>query len=78
MAGNNYIEGIKENVLRLETSLRRRYRMIMPQKIEYAANGKRLSVVEKSQIFNYPAEKVQRLFNCISGKISNITGGMSG
>ena len=48
--------------------------MIMPQKIQYAAKCKRLSVVEKKTIFNSPAGKVLRLFNCIPGKIRYITG----
>ena len=72
--GWQQLEGIKENILRPETSWTRRDRMIMPQKIKYAANGKRLSVVEKRQIFNSSAGKVQRVFNCIPGKIRNITG----
>ena len=38
------------------------------------ANGKRLSRVEKRQIYNCPSRKVQRLFNCIPGAIRNLTG----
>ncbi|MCP4255418.1 MAG: hypothetical protein GY775_18840 [Candidatus Scalindua sp.] len=63
--GWQQLEGIKENILRLETRWRGRGRMIMPKKIRYAANGKLLSVKERGQIFNSPAGKVQRLFNCI-------------
>ena len=72
--GWQQLEGIKENVLRLETRWRGRNRMIMPNKIRHAANGKILSVAERGQIFNSPAGKVQRLFNCIPGKIRNLTG----
>ncbi len=46
----------------------------MPKKIRYAANGKLLSVKERAQIFNSPAGKVQRLFNCIPSQIRNLTG----
>ena len=49
------MEGIKENVLRLQTRWNRRTRMIVPQVIPYSANGKRISVVEKRQIFEYPS-----------------------
>ncbi|MCP4348693.1 MAG: hypothetical protein GY795_24710 [Desulfobacterales bacterium] len=44
------------------------------KKIDKAPNGKRLSVKERNQISNSPAGNVQRLFNCIFGKIRNITG----
>ncbi len=70
--GWQQLEGIKENILRKETGWRGRDRMIMPKR--NAANGKDLSVVERGQIFNSPAVKVQRLFNCIPGKIRNLTG----
>ena len=45
--GWQQLEGIKENVLRLETSWNGRTRMIVPQVIQYSANGKRILVVEK-------------------------------
>ena len=52
----------------------RRDRRIISPKIPDMANGKRLSRVEKRQIFNCPSRKVQRLFNCIPGSIRNLTG----
>ena len=52
---------------------KKRYRTMIVSKIPNYANGKRLSRVEKNQIYNSPANKTQRLFNCIPGKIRNIT-----
>ena len=48
--------------------------MIMLKKVNYAANGKCLSVAEKTHIFNSPWGKVQSLLNCIPAKIRNIKG----
>ena len=67
------LEGIKENILRLEASWTRRDRRIIPLNVPYAAKGKSRSRLEKWQIFNSPAGKVQTLFNCIPAKIRNIT-----
>jgi len=72
--GWQQLEGIKENIMKLEARWMGRGRMIMPKKIRYAANGKLLSVKERGQIFNSPAGKVQRLFNCIPRQIRNLTG----
>ena len=79
--GWQQLEGIKENVLRLtamrrerETEMETRDRKMMSLKIPDNENGKRLSRVEKRQIYNCPARKIQRLFNCIPGKIRNLTG----
>ena len=72
--GWQQIEGLKENVLRLKTSWTGRYRTIISTKIPNDANGKRLSRVEKSLIYNCPARRAQRLFNSIPGKLRNITG----
>ena len=66
--------GNKENIQKLNVSWMKRDRRMMSLKIPYAANGKCLSRVQKRQIFNCPAGIVQRLFNCIPGKIRNITG----
>ena len=66
------MEGIKENVLRLVASDTRRDRRIISPKIRDYANGKRLTRVEKRQIYNCPSRKVQRLFNCIPGWIRNL------
>ena len=70
--GWQQLEGIKENVLRLVASDTRRDRGIISPKIRDYANGKRLTRVEKSQIYNCPSRKVQRLFNCIPGWIRNL------
>ena len=72
--GWQQLEGIRENVLRLTASGGRRERRIISPKIPNSANGKRLSRVEKRQIYNCPARKTQRLFNCIPGTIRNLTG----
>ena len=79
--GWQQLEGIKENVLRLtkmrregETEMETRDRKMMSLKIPDNANGKRLSRVEKRQIYDCQARKIQRLFNCIPGKIRNLTG----
>ena len=71
--GWQQLEGLKENVLKLTASETRRDRRIITPKIPNSANGKRLTRVEKRQIYNCPARKIQRLFNCIPGKIRNIT-----
>ena len=65
--GWQQLEGIKENVLRLVASDMRRDRRIISLKIQDYASGKRLTRVEKRQIYNYPARKVQHLFKCIPG-----------
>ena len=70
--GWQQLEGIKENVLRLVASDTRRDRRIISPKIRDYANGKRLTRVEKRQIYNCPSRKVQRLFNCIPGWIRNL------
>ena len=72
--GWQQLEKIKENVLRLTANKSRRDRRMVSPKIPNKANGKRLSQVEKRQIYNCPSRKVQRLFNCIPGSIRNITG----
>ena len=43
-----------------------------PQRYEIIQNGNCLIRVEKKQIYNCPARKVQRLFNCIPGWIRNL------
>ena len=68
------MEEKRENILRLTATTSRRDRRIISPKIPDMANGKRLSRVEKRQIFNCPSRKVQRLFNCIPGSIRNLTG----
>ena len=72
--GWQQLEEKRENILRLTATTSRRDRRIISPKIPDKANGKRLSRVEKRQIFNCPARKVQRLFNCIPGSIRNLTG----
>ena len=72
--GWQQLEEKKENVLRLTATKSRRDRRMVSPKIPNKANGKRLSRVEKRQIYNCPSRKVQRLFNCIPGSIRNITG----
>ena len=72
--GWQQLEEIRENVLRLTASKKKRYRMIITPKIPNMANGKRLSRVEKRQIYNCPSRKTQRLFNSIPGYIRNLTG----
>ena len=72
--GWQQLEEIRENVLRLTATTSRRDRRIISPKIPNMANGKRLSRVEKRQIYNCPSRKVQRLFNCIPGAIRNLTG----
>ena len=70
--GWQQLEGIKENVLRLEASDARRDRKIISPRIPDYANGKRITRVEKTQLYNCPARKIQRLFNCIPGWIRNL------
>ena len=72
--GRQQLEGLKENVLRLNASETRRDRRIITQKIPNSANGKCLSRVEKRQIYNPSSRNTQRSFNCIPGAIRNITG----
>ena len=72
--GWQQIEGLKENILRINTNWRGRYRTMICPRIPNEANGKRLSRAEKTLIYNCPARKVQRLFNSIPGKLRNITG----
>ena len=72
--GWQQLEEKRENILRLTATTSRRDRRIISPKIPHMANGKRLSRVEKIQIFNCPSRKVQRLFNCIPGSIRNLTG----
>ena len=71
--GWQQLKGLKEDVLRLNTSNTRRDRRRISQKIPNSANGKHLSRVKKRQIYNCPARKIQWLFYCIPGKISNLT-----
>ena len=72
--GWQQLEEKKENVLRLTATKSRRDRRMVSPKIPNKANGKRLSRVEKRQIYNCPSRKVQRLFNCISGSKRNLIG----
>ena len=72
--GWQQLENLRENVLRLTETTSKRDRRIITPKIPNMANGKRLSRVEKRQIYNCPSRKVQRLFNCIPGAIRNLTG----
>ena len=68
------MEEIRENVLRFTATKTKRDRRIISPKIPNMANGKRLSRVEKRQIYNCPSRKTQRLFNSIHGSIRNLTG----
>ena len=72
--GWQQLEEKRENILRLTETKSERARMIITPRIPNMANGKRLSRVEKRQIYNCPSRKVQRLFNCIPGTIRNLTG----
>ena len=72
--GWQQLEELRENVLRLTATTSRRDRRMVSPKIPNMANGKRLSRVEKRQIYNCPSRKIQRLFNCIPGTIRNLTG----
>ena len=67
------LEEIIENVLRLTATKTKRDRRIISSKIPNMANGKRLSRVEKRQIYNCPSRKIQRIFNSIPGAIRNPT-----
>ena len=71
--GWQQLEGKRENVLRLTATKTRRDRRIISPKIPNMANGKRLSRVEKRQIYNCPSRKTQRIFNSIPGYIRNLT-----
>ena len=71
--GWQQLEEKRENVLRLTETISKRERRIITPRIPNMANGKRLSRVEKRQIYNCPSRKVQRLFNCIPGAIRNLT-----
>ena len=71
--GWQQLEGKRENVLRLTATKTMRDRRIISPKIPNMANGKRLSRVEKRQIYNCPSRKTQRLFNSIPGSIRNLT-----
>ena len=71
--GWQQLEGKRENVLRLTATKTRRDRRIISPKVPNMANGKRLSCVEKRQIYNCPSRKTQRIFNSIPGYIRNLT-----
>ena len=76
--GWQQLEEIRENVLRLTATTSRRDRRIISPKIPNMTNGKRLSRVEKRQIYNCPSRKVQRIFNSIPGAIRSLTGVATG
>ena len=63
-----------QNILILNTSWTRRDKGIIYTKIQNEVDGKSISRVEKIKIYNSSARKFQRHFNCIPGKIRNLTG----
>ena len=68
------IEGIKSNILHLQVSERPRGRLITSGKIPYAINGKKILESRRTQIYQSPAKKMERLFNILPGRIRKITG----
>ena len=72
--GWQQIEGVKENILELETSWRGTGRLIISKRIPYQVNGKRLRRADITKIHNCPARKVQRLFKSIPKTLRNLTG----
>ena len=59
--GWQQLEEIRENVLRLTATTSRRDRRIISPKIPNMANGKRLSQVDKRQIYNCPSRKSSKV-----------------
>ena len=72
--GWQQIEGIKENILNLKTNWLRRNRNITSTTIKGYVEGRRLTRNNISKIYNCPARRVERVFNCIPSDIRNITG----
>ena len=72
--GWQQIENIKENVLNLKTSWRGTGRRIISKGIPGQVEGRRLKRSEITSIYNSPARKIERAFNCLPNHIKNITG----
>ncbi len=73
--GWQQIEGIKENILKLQISERESSRRIKSKQIPYAGiNGDRILPSTKTKILNSPASKTERMFNSMPAWLRNITG----
>ena len=71
--GWQQIEGVKENILELETSWRGTGRLMITKRIPNQVDGRRLRRTDVTRIYNSPSKKIQRLFNSIPKKLRNIT-----
>ena len=72
--GWQQIENIKENVLNLKTNWRGTGRRIISKGIPTQVEGRRLKRSEITSIFNNPARRIERAFNCIPNHLKNMTG----
>ena len=63
--GWQQIENIKEKILYLKTSWRGTGRRIISKAIPTQVAGKRLKRTEITNIYNSPARRIERAFNCI-------------
>ena len=72
--GWQQIEGLKENILNLRSNWTGRYRNITSNTIRKYVERRRLMPSIITKIHNCPARRVERAFNCIPGKLKNITG----
>ena len=67
------IEGIKENVLKLQ-STNGRIRAIWSKPIRWSFRGKKIKHSSRSIVHNSTAKRMERLFNCLPPYIRNIKG----
>jgi len=72
--GWQQLEGLKENVLKLEASSRETSRTKISIKPPFSVEGRRLGTANKTIIYNSPSSKIQRLFNCLPRRLRNMTG----
>ena len=72
--GWQQIEKIKENVLNLKTNWRGTGRRIISKAIPTQVEGRRLKRTEITNIYNSPARRIERAFNCIPNHLKNLTG----
>ena len=73
--GWQQIEGIKENILKLEVSERSSRSIKSGQLPYYGTDGKkRILPSEKTKILQCPAMKIERTFNCMPRYLRDMTG----
>jgi hypothetical protein len=76
--GWQQIEKIKENILKLETNWDRgnmsKDRRIVSNNVPFQVEGRRINPSNKTNIYNSPARKIERAFNCLPSHLKNMTG----